>query len=627
MNYSPQITDTENDIVIYLGCTPDIQRDTSLPSCTYYIPYYSTVNVRVAEKTNDSTQQEETRFKTLRVYTDDASSDDCFIELYEKFPTYPPIYYWSIFVENMKLQSAGKLYIELTLVDDTVLKYEYSLTEYSYETLTFDSLEIVQTDILGTKYHITGVITAKNTGKLPMYPYEIIPPGSDNPPKPPIKVNIYQDEIDGTNSWSLDNNYITSLGDNQYKFEIGAFPSVEQRLLNPQKLIFEILDQPGNWLQENITGWHSIAGEKQVNSLTDNRLIRDIYYDTNNDELKFGYGTAASTIGSDPVEHFFNGTVGCNNVQAYDGTSGFEDVDVLNDLKVEHKLTIENDSNVPHSFDVHHINSNDVEEGGFIYGTTYSSSVGLTVGTKNSNGEVIKQCTMTEEGIDGSSAKVRTTSEGNVAKTYYPVMTDNNNTQANNLYESGYFTMTRNINDANAGYLLLSLGNNIASGSANNARGYLRLYGTGQYYTQMTPSNITSNKTINIHDAAGNMLIETNHTGTAGYQNGSWVANVMGTTDTANKDNFFVLSNGLMICWGRRTVTPTANAVKKTQMTFPNSGYSSIPYVFVSCESTVPYSQVRYVSVSEVTNTNCYLNIYRTNTDKTNIWYFAIGKK
>ncbi|MFD0825860.1 phage tail spike protein [Neobacillus sp. M.A.Huq-85] len=73
---------------------------------------------------------------------------------------------------------------------------------------------------------------------------------------------------------------------------------------------------------------------------------------------------------------------------------------------------------------------------------------------------------------------------------------------------------------------------------------------------------------------------------------------------------------------GQVTVTPVANAVKSIAISFGKT-FEVAPIISVAANSTVPYSEVRMVSFSNVTTTGCTLNIYRTNTTATELHWIA----
>ena len=73
---------------------------------------------------------------------------------------------------------------------------------------------------------------------------------------------------------------------------------------------------------------------------------------------------------------------------------------------------------------------------------------------------------------------------------------------------------------------------------------------------------------------------------------------------------------------GRVSITPTANAVSSKNVTFTEE-MAGTPNVIVTAGTSGPFSEVKGVSVSNVTSTGFTVNLYRTNTVTTGIHWFA----
>ena len=80
----------------------------------------------------------------------------------------------------------------------------------------------------------------------------------------------------------------------------------------------------------------------------------------------------------------------------------------------------------------------------------------------------------------------------------------------------------------------------------------------------------------------------------------------------------------LKLCWGKVSITPTANAPTSAAITFPLT-YTNTPTVFTTPETTVPGTAVTGCASQNITTTGCNIFVTRTNTTTTNIMWFAIG--
>lgn len=70
-------------------------------------------------------------------------------------------------------------------------------------------------------------------------------------------------------------------------------------------------------------------------------------------------------------------------------------------------------------------------------------------------------------------------------------------------------------------------------------------------------------------------------------------------------------------------ITPRANAVTSVNVTF-DTEFSQEPYVTVTPNTSVPFTSVKGVSVSNITTTGCTINIYRTDTTQTTVYWMAM---
>lgn len=72
---------------------------------------------------------------------------------------------------------------------------------------------------------------------------------------------------------------------------------------------------------------------------------------------------------------------------------------------------------------------------------------------------------------------------------------------------NGLKYVTREGSTSQLGYGLIELGNNVASGTAGNKLGELRMYGSGQYYAQLYPGTLTDNRLQTLPNVAGRVMI------------------------------------------------------------------------------------------------------------------------
>lgn len=120
------------------------------------------------------------------------------------------------------------------------------------------------------------------------------------------------------------------------------------------------------------------------------------------------------------------------------------------------------------------------------------------------------------------------------------------------------------------------------------------------------------------------------------YLNSNGTGKIAGFNFTSSQissttGGLYLNSNGtgempLLFQSGATSIIPVANDPTSKSVTFPVAfPPSATVRVFVSADTTVPYSSVREVSVNAVTNTGFNMWIYRVNTTSTNIQWFAVA--
>lgn len=110
--------------------------------------------------------------------------------------------------------------------------------------------------------------------------------------------------------------------------------------------------------------------------------------------------------------------------------------------------------------------------------------------------------------------------------------------------------------------------------------------------------------------------------------------NLFRTIDLINGNGDTVFQLGLMgistnninannIQSGQVSITPRANSVTSVDVQFDKE-FSQEPFVTVTPNTGVPFSSVKGVSVSNVSATGCTINIYRTDTVQTTVYWMAM---
>ncbi len=96
--------------------------------------------------------------------------------------------------------------------------------------------------------------------------------------------------------------------------------------------------------------------------------------------------------------------------------------------------------------------------------------------------------------------------------TYYPVLGSNTTSAATKFYDSYSFRYKRTTSSSSKGDALLILGydtSGVSSITANDTKGVLRLYGTGDFYTDLVSGKPTANRTITLPNATGTLALNT----------------------------------------------------------------------------------------------------------------------
>ena len=73
---------------------------------------------------------------------------------------------------------------------------------------------------------------------------------------------------------------------------------------------------------------------------------------------------------------------------------------------------------------------------------------------------------------------------------------------------------------------------------------------------------------------------------------------------------------------GKAYITPTANAVSSIEVEF-NTEFSDVPNVVLTADTAAPYTVVKMCTVSNVTTKGFKINLYRTNTVETGVYWIA----
>lgn len=94
---------------------------------------------------------------------------------------------------------------------------------------------------------------------------------------------------------------------------------------------------------------------------------------------------------------------------------------------------------------------------------------------------------------------------------YYPILATGAGTatrQIDSTLRGLTYKSTAGTTSA-SGSATLILGNNIATGTANNEEGIVRLYAIGSYYTDLMSGSLTANKTVVLPSASGTLALDT----------------------------------------------------------------------------------------------------------------------
>lgn len=92
--------------------------------------------------------------------------------------------------------------------------------------------------------------------------------------------------------------------------------------------------------------------------------------------------------------------------------------------------------------------------------------------------------------------------------TYYPMVAANSTAAATRQYDAtGLAYAGTNGTTSTVGTAKITLGNNTASGTANNKKGQITLYGSTAYATTIDPGSPTAARTITLPNATGTVAL------------------------------------------------------------------------------------------------------------------------
>jgi len=123
---------------------------------------------------------------------------------------------------------------------------------------------------------------------------------------------------------------------------------------------------------------------------------------------------------------------------------------------------------------------------------------------------------------------------------------------------------------------VLALGNNIATGTANNKKGILRLYGTSTSYTDIIGTNNTTAQVLTLPKTTGGNLVGTNTTSKVG--------------DTDNP--VYIAANGIATAISYTIKTSVPSGAVFTDTTYTATANTTIHYL----------NDANYVKTATVSN-------------------------
>lgn len=133
----------------------------------------------------------------------------------------------------------------------------------------------------------------------------------------------------------------------------------------------------------------------------------------------------------------------------------------------------------------------------------------------------ISSITVSLPASDNTDEKLAIASEDPSSSTAYNLIFAKQSTDsaATRYYNTGIQHIALKGTTSAEGYSILALGNSTATGTANNKKGILRLYGTSTSYTDIIGARVTSAQTLTLPSVTGGNLVGTSTTGKVGDTN------------------------------------------------------------------------------------------------------------
>lgn len=181
--------------------------------------------------------------------------------------------------------------------------------------------------------------------------------------------------------------------------------------------------------------------------------------------------------------------------------------------------------------------------------------------------------------------------------TYYPTVGTDTTSAATKYYDkTGYAYKGTNGSTSAVGTSILTLGNSTASGTANNKKGQLALYGSTAYLTTIDPGAPTAARTLTLPNASGTIALTSNiptvpsnvsaFTNDAGYTtNTGTVTGVKINGQTMNPTNGIVDLGNIQTSSGSLNINYNADDAATdgagiAEVTFSGSGGSVNPATY-----------------------------------------------
>lgn len=191
-----------------------------------------------------------------------------------------------------------------------------------------------------------------------------------------------------------------------------------------------------------------------------------------------------------------------------------------------------------------------------------------------------------------------------VARNHY--LYDTNNVQTGRLYTGKVGTTSE------VGQAYITIGNSKASGTANNAKGFVVLYGDQTYYSQIVPANgLTAHRTITLPNASGTVALTSNLSSYLPLSGGTLTGNL--TIDASNNvDRFITFNSG-------------DSAGYSWRMGYLGTGSDEKNYFVIQSNSTnnTWANVIRCGLISFETQFNGNLSIITGDTDKYITWDYS----